>query len=150
MTATPGIASRSDALSDRLDELRRERVEALAEIAPTGSGDDADRATNVDAHVRLEMLERRIADVEYELAHGTPGGPSDDGSVTIGSLVTLDFGDGPERFLLGSVDHATDAQDVITPGSSLGRVLLGAKVGSAISYEARANVRLKAKLLAVA
>lgn len=149
MTAATTTAPSSDALSDRLDVLRHERAEALAEVAPIGSGDDADRATNVDAHVRLEMLEQRIASVEYQLAHETSRRPSADGRVTIGSVVTVDFGDGPERFLLDSVDHATDVQDVITPGSSLGQALLGAKTGSDISYQARANVRLNLTLLDV-
>jgi transcription elongation factor GreA len=149
MTATLSSAARSDALSERLEGLRRERDEALAEITPTGRGDDADRATNVDAQVRLEMLEQRIADVDYQLTHSQWNGPSEDGSVAMGSLVTLDFGDGSEKYLFASLDHAGDGLDVITPGSPLGRALLGAKAGSAISYEARAHVRLDATVVAV-
>jgi transcription elongation factor GreA len=149
MTATLSSAARSDALSERLEGLRRERDEALAEITPTGRGDDADRATNVDAQVRLEMLEQRIADVDYQLTHSQWNGPSEDGSVAMGSLVTLDFGDGSEKYLFASLDHAGDGLDVITPGSPLGRALLGAKAGSAISYEPRAHVRLDATVVAV-
>jgi transcription elongation factor GreA len=148
MTATLSTAPGSEALSDRLQTLRRERDEALAEVAPNGTGDDADRATNVDGHVRLEMLERRIADVEYQLAQNRSDGPND-GTVAVGSVVTVDFGDGREKYLFGSVDYAGAGLDVITPGSPLGRALLGAKTGSAISYEPRAHVRLTAKVVAV-
>jgi transcription elongation factor GreA len=145
MTATLTPESRTDALSSRLAELYHERKQLLAEIAPVGSGDDADRATNVDGHVRLAMLEQRIVALENELAERPTQRPRQpDGTVPV------DLGDGPETYLLGSVDEAADGMDVITPSSPLGRVLQGASVGTTLSYAPRAGRSLQAKVLAVA
>jgi transcription elongation factor GreA len=64
-------------------------------------------------------------------------------------MLTLDLGDGPETFLLGSVDEATDSFDVITPNSPLGKALLGARVGSSVSYRTRPGRKLSARIIAV-
>ncbi|HEX3336621.1 MAG TPA: GreA/GreB family elongation factor [Jatrophihabitans sp.] len=150
MTATISPASRLHALTSRLAALQLERDQALAETIPAGAGDVADRATNVDGHVRLAMLEQRIANVEAELAAGHQPSPrSAADTVAVGDVVTVDFGDGPESFLLGSVDQAVDGFDVITPSSPLGRALLGARVGSSVSYAIRPNRILHATVTAV-
>jgi transcription elongation factor GreA len=150
MTAiiTPG--SRRDVLTARLDTLRAERDQALAETIPSGFGDVADRATNVDGHVRLAMLEERIATVEDELAARDPRADrSAADGVAVGDIVTLDFGDGPESFLLGSVDQGGDSIDVITPSSPLGHALQGAQVGATVSYTTRSHRTLYATLTAI-
>jgi transcription elongation factor GreA len=150
MTATITPASRRDTLAARLAALRAERDQALAETMPVGDGDVADRATNVNGHVRLAMLEERIATVEEELAAlRETRDRSAEGGVAVGDVVTLDLGDGPEVFLLGSVDEATDSFDVITPSSPLGKALLGARVGSSVSYRTRLGRTLNARIFAV-
>jgi transcription elongation factor GreA len=135
MTATINDVTRHEILTARLASLRAEHQQTLAETIPTGAGDQADRATNVDAHVRLAMLDERIANIESELAssHRRRAGAADD-AIAVGDVVTLDFGDGPESFLLGSVDEAGDDVEVITPGSPLGQALVGARVGSTVTY----------------
>jgi transcription elongation factor GreA len=135
MTATISAEARHEVLTVRLASLRSERAQVLAETIPTAAGDLADRATNVDGHVRLAMLERRIATVEGELAvthQPSPRAAND--AIAVGDVVTLDWGDGPESLLLGSVDQAGDGFDVITPNSPLGRALQGARVGSTVTY----------------
>jgi len=150
MTATISPATRRDTLTARLTELRAERDQALTETIPVGDGDMADRATNVNGHVRLAMLEERIAIVEQELAAFRETSTRSAGSgVTVGDMLTLDLGDGPETFLLGSVDEATDSFDVITPNSPLGKALLGARVGSSVSYRTRPGRKLSARIIAV-
>jgi transcription elongation factor GreA len=150
MTATLSTASRREILTARLDALRAERDQALAETIPSGAGDVADRATNVDGHIRLAMLDERIATVEADLATlESPSAPRADDGVTVGDVVTVDFGDGPEAFLLGSVDEATDRFDVITPESPLGRALAGARPGSTIFYTAGPNRALRATVVSV-
>jgi transcription elongation factor GreA len=145
MTATISAASRHEVLAARLAVLRSERDQTLSETIPTGAGDMADRATNVDGHVRLAMLERRIATVESELAashqtspHTANGhlsvGDISVGDISVGDVVTLDLGEGSETFLLGSVDEAGDTFDVITPSSPLGQALQGARLGSTVAY----------------
>jgi transcription elongation factor GreA len=150
MTATISPASRQDILTSRLATLQAERDQALAETIPEGIGDLADRATNVDGHVRLAMLEQRIAAIEEELAVGarSPERSADD-AVALGDVVTLDFGDGPETFLLGSMDEAAEGVDVITPSSPLGQALLGARVGATVSYTTGAHRTLYATVTAV-
>jgi transcription elongation factor GreA len=150
MTATISPTSRHDALTARLAALRAEHEQTLAETIPAGGGDLADRATNVDGHVRLAMLEQRIATVEDELAesHQPSARPARD-TVAVGDVVTLDFGDGPESFLFGSVDQASDSVDVITPSSPLGQALQRARLGATISYTTSPNRTLHATLTAV-
>ena len=135
MTATIPAVSRQEALTARLAALRSEREQTLVETIPTGAGDLADRATNVDGHVRLAMLEQRIATVETELAASQKptARPAND-AIAVGDVLTLDLGDGPESFLLGSVDQAGGGFDVITPSSPLGQALQGARIGSRVTY----------------
>lgn len=132
ITSVPGVVS----LADRLAELRQQRDETLVELRPNGRGDDADRATNVDAHIRLEMLERRIADVEFALMQQDDS-PSVADTVAPGRSVTLDFGDGPELYLVGSAEQAGPDVQVVTPDSALGRVLIGARSGFRTTYQPR-------------
>ena len=150
MTATLTATSRRDTLTARLAELNAERARALTEIVPSGEGDVADRATNVDGHVRLAMLDERIATVESELAASQrPAERSDTGRVALGDVVTLDFGDGPETFLFGSVEAAGEGADVITPNSPLGRALQNAGVGSTVTYATGPGRKLSVQVIAV-
>jgi len=148
MTLTP--ENRTEARSSRLAELYVERKQLLAEIAPVGSGDEADRATNVDGHIRLAMLEQRIVALENELAEPrrVPQRGKRD-TVAVGDVVTVDLGDGPETYLLGSVDEAGGGVDVITPASPLGKVLEGATVGTTLTYKPRGGRELTAKVLSI-
>ena len=150
MTATVSADDRHDVLSNRLAALYLEREQVLAEIAPTGLGDEADRATNVDGHIRLAMLEQRIVAVENELAEPRPSvRKKKSDAVAIGDVVTVDLGDGPETYLLGSVDEAGAGFDVITPSSPLGQVLEGATVGATLTYSPRPGRTLTAKVLSI-
>jgi transcription elongation factor GreA len=150
MTATVSADDRHDVLSNRLAALYLEREQVLAEIAPSGLGDEADRATNVDGHIRLAMLEQRIVAVEHELAEPRPAArKKKSDAVAIGDVVTVDLGDGPETYLLGSVDEAGAGYDVITPSSPLGQVLEGASVGATLTYSPRPNRTLTAKLISI-
>ena len=72
-----------------------------------------------------------------------------DGKIHPGDVVTLDFGDGPEPYVFGSVEQATDGVDVITPGSPLGQALAGAQIGSTISYAASPRRTLQVTVVAV-
>ena len=149
MTATLDRQSHRDALTFRLADLRAQRDQVLAEITPSGVGDDADRATNVDGHVKLAVLDERIVAVEVELNQAAGTRTTSNGTVSIGDVVTVDFGDGPETYLLGSVEAAHDGLDVITPGSPLGRALQGASAGTTVSYSPRPRVDLEAKVISI-
>jgi transcription elongation factor GreA len=128
-------------LTHRLDSLRAERVGALAETRYEKRGDAADQATNVEALIRLQLLDERIAYVELEIAESMRR-QHVDGVVTIGDVVTLDLGQGDETYLFGSVEQTAEGIDTITPGSPLGQAILGAEVGSTVTYVPRRGVTL--------
>jgi transcription elongation factor GreA len=123
-------------LNARLTELRAERGRLEADLpAPTG-GDEADRATNMDAYAQLGSLDDRIAAVESTIAAAARPGT---GRVSVGSVVDLDFGDGTETFVVSAADPQ---RAVITPGSPLGKALIGATVGARISYQVRPGQKI--------
>jgi len=140
MTADTGTP-RIDPFATRLAELRAERDRAAAEINATARGDDADRATNVDAYARVAALDDRIAAIESSLEDtSAPRHPAE--TVSIGSHVGLDFGDGTESFVVAAPDPEHPEVPVVTPKSPLGQALIGARSGSHISYEAQPGQKL--------
>jgi transcription elongation factor GreA len=145
-------ASARDALTARLAELEVQRVQAAQESIPAGgSGDAADHAVNVDALIRLEKLESRIAELQLQL-QAPIAETATATSVAIGSVVTVSFGpeEEPEDFLIGLVEQAAPGVEVITPSSPLGSVLLGAEPGQQVTYRAANGKTLTATLVAVA
>jgi transcription elongation factor GreA len=144
-TATP---SRTDVMTARLQSLRSDREEALADLLVSNGGDVADRATNVDANARLTLIEQRIASIESELANAGRAKTST-GGVSVGDVVTVDLGDGPETYLFGSVDAAGGGLDVITQASPLGQAIEGATAGATVTYRTRARRQLSATIVAI-
>ncbi len=65
MTAT--ATTTTDALVARLVALRAERDHLLAESLRESTGDIADRATNVEATIRLALIDERIATLEIDI-----------------------------------------------------------------------------------
>jgi transcription elongation factor GreA len=142
-TATP---TSSDLLTSRLAELRAERDGALGDSLLEANGDVADRATNVEATIRLQLLDERIALLEREVDDSRRR-PHTDGVVSVGDVVTLDFGDGSETYVLGSVEQALAGVDTVTPGSPLGQALLGAAVGESVDYSPRPGTTLSVRVV---
>lgn len=134
-------------LAERLEALRTERDQVLAESRLEAVGDVADRATNVEATIRLQLLDERIATLELEIADAARHQHTD-GVVSVGDVVTLDLGDGPETYLVGSVEQAAAGVDTVTPASPLGRAIVGAAVGSTVTYSPRSGVSLTAVVVA--
>ena len=145
MTVTAAPAS-LEILTNRLASLRAEREQVQADSLIVATGDAADRATNVEATIRLGLLDERIAVVELEIEQSRHYQHTD-GVVSVGDRVVLDLGDGHETYLIGSVEQAVAGVDTITPGSPLGRAILGASVGSTVDYTPRRGVRLSATIV---
>lgn len=135
----PTTLDRVSLLTERLALLRAERDELLRETLLEANGDLADRATNVEATIRLGLLDERIAGAELEITEARLRRHAD-GVVSIGDVVTLDLGEGDETYLVGSVEEAAAGIDTITPLSPLGRAIVGAQVGTTASYEPRPGV----------
>jgi transcription elongation factor GreA len=133
-------------LTDRLDSLRIEREAVLAETLLASVGDVADRATNVEASIRLQLLDERIAVLELDIAEARHRRHTD-GVVSVGDVVSLDLGDGPETYLVGSVEQAAAGIDTVTPLSPLGKAIIGAEVGATVTYQPRAGLKLTATII---
>jgi transcription elongation factor GreA len=140
MTA-PVASDSTRVLTARLATLRAERDVLLAETRTDNRGDAADQATNVEAMIRLQLLDERIATVELEIADSARR-EHVEGVVSVGDVVTLDLGQGDETYLFGSVEQAAAGVDTITPGSPLGQAILGAEVGTTVTYQPRRGVTL--------
>jgi len=69
--------------------------------------------------------------------------------VSLGDVVTLDLGDGDETYLVGSVEQAFAGVDTITPLSPVGRAIVGAEVGTTVSFQPRPGVTMTATIRAV-
>jgi transcription elongation factor GreA len=98
-----------------------------------------DLSENGDYHAAKDeqgRMEGRIRQLHAMLEDAQiveEAGPSD--VVRVGSIVTIDFGDGPERYLVGSIEEKRDdVSDALTPDSPLGRALLGKGTG-VMEYE---------------
>ena len=148
MTLTPAT-DRMTVLEGRLAELREERDQAAAETRSEGVGDVVDRATNVEASIRQALLEERIAALELEIAAAATQ-EHVDGVVSVGDTVALDLGDGPETFVIGSVEQAVAGVETITPESPLGQAIVGQSVGKTVTYSPRKNVTLEATIVETA
>jgi transcription elongation factor GreA len=140
------VPSSLDLLTQRLDLLRSERTGAMAASLRGESGDAADRATNVEASIRVQLLDERIALLELEIDELKRSRPAD-GVVSLGDRVRLDLGDGPEEYVVGSVEQAAAGVPTVTPGSPLGRAILGVELGSTVTYEPRRGVRVEVRIL---
>jgi transcription elongation factor GreA len=138
----PTAADTTAVLTQRLDVLRAERDLVMAETRLESKGDAADQAANVEALIRLGLLDERIAAVELEIAD-LGKREHVDGVVSVGDIVTLDLGEGDETYVVGSVEQAAAGIDTITPGSPLGRAIIGATVGSTVSYQPRRGVTVE-------
>ena len=61
--------------------------------------------------------------------------------VVAGSIVEIRYegDDETERYLIGSIEERHDDLEVISPGSPLGRALLGHRVGDVVDFDAPAR-----------
>lgn len=134
-------------LTHRLELLRADRTAAMTDSLRDTTGDVADRATNVEASIRLQLLDERIALLELEIDETRRRPLHTDGIVSVGHVVRLDLGDGTEEYVVGSVEQAAAGVPTVTPRSPLGRAIVGATVGSTVTYEPRRGVRVEVRIL---
>ena len=124
----------------RLEELVAERDEVAAEAAlPPVGGDMADRTQNVDALIRLATLDQHIEDLHLQLQETMVAGGSEADVASIGSTVWLRFeddadADGAQPYVIGLAEQARGNENIITPGSPLGRAVLDARADQQVTY----------------
>ena len=109
------------------------RIEAARELG--------DLKENGDYHAAKEeqgKTEARIRDLEamIERAEIVEGGPSD-GTVAAGSVVTIRYegDDDTETYLLGSIEEKRDGIEIMSPGSPIGKALVGGQAGDVVEAE---------------
>ena len=143
---------------DRLsEELRWREGDNRQEIAKKieAAREEGDLKENGGYHAAREEQgknEARVRQLRQMLDTAQIGTPPDagDGSVTHGSLVTVELAGEQERFLLASREEAAHATvDVYSPTSPLGTAVLGAKAGDEVSFTTPSGKTMPVKVLAV-
>ncbi|MEO7261713.1 MAG: GreA/GreB family elongation factor [Jatrophihabitantaceae bacterium] len=148
------------AIRTRLDDLRAQCDEAVAQYTPPGScGDAADRCANVELAITIEDLQARITELELMLQApksvrqprrtGRKSRPA--GAVEVGSRVQLSFDGGRscETFVLLPHELALGDDEVVTPNSPLGQALQGVVPGDRVSYRAANRTAITVDIVAV-
>ena len=148
------------AIRCRLDDLKAQRAEALANYSPPGScGDAADRCANVELAITIEDLQARITELELMLQapksirqprrNGRKSRPA--GTIEVGSRVQVSFDGGRtcETFVVLPHELALGDDEVVTPNSPLGQALQGALPGDRISYRAANRTTITVDVVAV-
>ena len=131
-----------DRLAAELEELTtRGRIDIARKIET--ARELGDLSENGDYHAAKEekgKMEARIVHLQRLLldAEIVAELEEDLDNVVPGSIVSVlyDGEDDPERLLVGSIEEQRDDVAVVSPGSPLGEVLLGASVGDRITFEA--------------
>ena len=132
-----------DRLQQELTELTTKgRVEIARKIET--ARELGDLSENGDYHAAKEeqgKMEARIRHLDALLKNAeiVEGGGSE--VITAGSVVEIRYvgDDDTERYLIGSIEERHDDLEVISPGSPLGRALLGHRVGEIVDFEAPAR-----------
>jgi len=137
----------SQAAYDRLQEEHQElstrgRVEIARKIE--AARELGDLSENGDYHAAKEeqgKMEARIRHLDALLKDAEIVSGGDSEVVVTGSIVEIRYegDDETERYLIGSIEERHDDLEVISPGSPLGKALLGHRVGDIVDFEAPAR-----------
>ena len=126
-------------LVDELETLTTTgRVEISERIAEARSHGDIRENADYDAAKNEQgLMEARIRKIQHTLqtSEVRAAGASDE--VEVGSVVTIDRGDGSEtEVFVAPPENKIDGYMLASPSSPLGGALLGARIGDDVSYEA--------------
>ena len=153
-----GETQLSQAAYDRLraeyeDLTTRWRVEIAQKIERARElGDLTENGDYQAAKEEQGMKEARVRQLQALLDSAVVADLSPTGTtVGNGSVVGIRYegDDEAERYLIGSIEERHDDLEVISPGSPLGRALVGRTVGETVEYEAPSGM-LKVEIVEVA
>ncbi len=131
-------------LQEEYDSLTTEgRLHMANRLAEARAhGDIRENADYDAAKTEQGLMEARIRKLRHLLDNAVVGdaaeeGQDDEGTVRIGSLVTLrdEFGDEDEYFV-ATLENKVPGYFLATPEGPLGTALIGASVGDEVSYQA--------------
>jgi transcription elongation factor GreA len=126
-------------LRAELDHLQTEgRAEIEERIAEARSHGDLRENADYDAAKNDQgLMEARIRQIEGILRTATVREAADDGTVQIGSVVTVVDDDGDEmRYFVATHENKVAGLLLASPDGPLGSALMGAKAGDRVSYQA--------------
>lgn len=129
-------------LSAELEHLKTEgRAEIEARIAEARShGDLRENADYDTAKNDQGLMEARIRQLESVLSGAEVRQPSDDGTVQVGSVVTVVDDEGDEmRYFVATPENKVSGMLLASPDGPLGKALIGSKAGDRVSYQAPAG-----------
>jgi transcription elongation factor GreA len=141
-----------DRLAAELEELTTVgRVDIARKIQ--SARELGDLSENGDYHAAKEeqgKMEARIRHLSALVENAEIVETAGSDTVHHGSIVSIAYegDDEPERFLIGSIEERHGDVDVISPGSPLGKALIGASVGAVVDFEAPGGV-LKVRVVAI-
>ena len=135
------------------DLTTRWRVEIAQKIERARElGDLSENGDYQAAKEEQGMKEARIRQLQALLDSAVVAdAPTTGTTVANGSVVSLRYegDDEAERYLIGSIEERHDDLEVISPGSPLGRALVGRNTGETVEYEAPSGM-LKVEIVEVA
>ena len=138
----------TDELAERSGPTRRQISELIERARELG-----DLSENGDYHAAKNeqgLNEARVRQLEAMLKHAVVVEASTAERVETGTVVEVLMAedDEPSTYLVGSIEERGTGYDVISPGSPLGKALLGHAPGDVVTYEAPSG-RFEVEILAV-
>ncbi len=142
-----------DRLTSELEELTTHgRVEIARKIQ--AARELGDLSENGDYHAAKEeqgKMEARIRDLQALLENAEIIEAAGTDEVSPGHIVHIRYegDDDAERYLIGSIEERHGEVEVLTPGSPLGRALMGAQVGDWVEFESPTGAALKVEVVEI-
>ncbi len=138
----------TDELAERSGPTRRQISELIERARELG-----DLKENGDYHAAKNeqgLNEARVRQLETMLKHAVVVETSSAELVETGTVVEVLMAgdDEPSTYLVGSIEERGTGYDVISPGSPLGKALLGHAPGDVVTYEAPSG-RFEVEILTV-
>jgi transcription elongation factor GreA len=121
-----------------------EAARALGDLSENGDYHAAkDSQGKMEARIRQLQATLKRAEV-VDVKGGTQQ------TVTAGTVVTIRYAgdDDVERFFVGSIEERGEGVEVVSPGSPLGKALIGRAKGDEVEYEAPGG-KLRVEIVAV-
>jgi len=138
----------TDELAERSGPTRRhisELIERARELGDLSENGDYHAAKNEQG-----LNEARVRQIEAILKHAVVVEATAGDKVETGTIVEvrMEGDDEPSTYLVGSIEERGTGYDVLSPGSPLGKALLGHTPGEVVTFEAPGG-RFEVEILAV-
>lgn len=119
----------------RMERIRPKWVEELS--AAREMGDLSENAAYQYAKGKLAGIDRRMHVVREKIKNAVVigGGPSPDGSVCLGSRVTVEVNGKTREYLITGTQEADPGAGRLSHRSPVGSALIGLKAGDAVTVE---------------